>query len=84
MHANKPVRSTKTAADKAHAAFVAELEAEFGRYVTYPTASKITTASVRTLKRATDKGELPAFRIGSARVLRLRTADVAALIVPVN
>lgn len=57
-----------------------ELVAEFGRYVTYPQASLITTASVRTLKRMTERGELPCYRIGRARVLRLKTADVASLI----
>ncbi|MGA4670057.1 helix-turn-helix domain-containing protein [Propionibacteriaceae bacterium Y1923] len=58
----------------------AELEKEFGRYVTYPQAAEITTASVRTLKRLTAAGELPCYQIGRARVLRVKTADVAALI----
>lgn len=58
----------------------AELEAEFGRWISYPQAAEITTASVRTLKRLTQAGDLPCFRIGRARVLRLRTADVANLI----
>lgn len=54
--------------------------AEFGRYVTYPRAAQITTASVRTLKRLTASGDLPAYRIGRARVLRLKTEDVLGLI----
>lgn len=58
----------------------AELESEFGRYMSYPQAAEITTASVRTLKRLTAAGELPCFTIGRTRTLRLRTADVAALI----
>ncbi len=58
------------------------LEAEYGRFVTYPQAAEIPTASVRTLRRLTDVGDLPAYRIGRARVLRLKTADVAALIRP--
>lgn len=56
------------------------LEAEYGRFVSYPKAAEITTASVRTLKRLTAAGELPAYQIGRARVLRLRTSDVAGLI----
>lgn len=51
-----------------------------GRYITYPVAAAITTASVRTLKRLTAAGELPCYRIGRARVLRVKTEDVAALI----
>ncbi|MGD8214040.1 helix-turn-helix domain-containing protein [Aestuariimicrobium sp. Y1814] len=57
-----------------------ELESEFGRYLTYPQAAQVTTASVRTLKRLTQAGELPCYQIGRTRTLRLRTADVAALI----
>lgn len=57
-----------------------ELLEEYGRYVSYPTAAKITTASERTLKRLTALGQLPCYKIGRARVLRLKTVDVAALI----
>lgn len=59
---------------------LAALIAEYGRFVSYPKAADITTASVRTLKRLTAAGDLPAYQIGRARVLRLKTADVAALI----
>lgn len=58
----------------------AELEAEFGRYMSYPQAAEVTTASVRTLKRLTESGELPCYTVGRTRTMRLRTADVAALI----
>lgn len=56
------------------------LVSEYGRFVSYPKAAEITTASVRTLKRMTAAGDLPVYQIGRARVLRLRTSDVAALI----
>ncbi len=59
---------------------ITRLEVEFGRYVSYPQAATITTASVRTLKRLTAAGDLPVYQIGRARVLRLKTADVARLI----
>lgn len=57
-----------------------ELVEQYGTYVSYPTAAKITTASERTLKRLTALGQLPCYKIGRARVLRLKTVDVAALI----
>lgn len=59
---------------------IAALIAEHGTFVSYPQAAEITTASVRTLKRLTAVGDLPCYRIGRARVLRLKTADVAALV----
>lgn len=59
---------------------VQELVDQYGNYVSYPTAAKITTASERTLKRLTARGQLPCYTIGRTRVLRLKTADVAALI----
>ena len=43
-------------------------------------AAELTGASVRTLKRETQNGRLPCYRVGSARVLRLKTADGYALI----
>lgn len=59
---------------------LAQLTAEYGRLISYAQAAEITTASVRTLKRLTAAGDLPCYRIGRARVLRVRTADVYALI----
>ncbi len=59
---------------------LAALIQRHGRFITYPQAAEITTASVRTLKRLTAAGELPCYRVGRARVLRLKTEDVAALI----
>lgn len=53
---------------------------QHGRFIGYPTAATITACSVRTLKRLTAAGQLPAYRIGRARVLRLKTEDVVALI----
>ncbi len=68
------------AATRSVSAELAELIAQYGRFVTYPQAAEITTASVRTLKRLTAAGDLPAYRIGRARVLRLKTEDVLGLI----
>lgn len=62
---------------------LAELIDEFGHYISYPQASGITSTSVRTLKRLTQRGELPCYRVGNSRVLRLKTADVARLLVRV-
>ena len=59
---------------------LSELTAQYGRYVTYPQAAEITTASVRTLKRETAAGRLPCYQVGSARALRLKLADVLALV----
>lgn len=59
---------------------LAALIDEYGRLITYPQAAELTGASVRTLKRETQSGRLPCYRVGSARVLRLKTADVYALI----
>jgi len=59
---------------------LAALIEEYGRFITYPVAAKITATSVRTLKRLTAAGDLPCYQVGRARVLRLKTADVAALI----
>jgi len=57
------------------------LVAQYGTYCTYLDASEITTVSIRTLKRETAAGRLPCYRIGHcSRTLRLKTADVVALI----
>lgn len=57
-----------------------ELIDQYGPFVSYAIAAKITTASARTLKRLTARGQLPCYAIGRTRVLRLKTVDVAALI----
>lgn len=59
---------------------VEALIAEHGRMVSYPTAAEICCVSVRTLKRLTSNGELPVYRVGSSRTLRLKTVDVAKLV----
>jgi len=66
-----------TATDRAERATILE---QFGRFVTYPQAAELTSASVRTLKRLTASGELPAYAIGRTRTLRLRTEDVLNLV----
>ncbi|MDR1513854.1 MAG: helix-turn-helix domain-containing protein [Propionibacteriaceae bacterium] len=44
-----------------------------------PAAAQMSGVSVRTLRRLIARGELPCFRAGSARVLKVRPRDVAAL-----
>lgn len=75
----KPTTAT-VALPRSDNAELEELIAEYGRYVTYPQAAEITTASVRTLKRMTQRGELPCYRIGRTRTLRVKTRDVFKLI----
>ncbi len=57
-----------------------DLIAKHGTMVSYPVAAEITTVSVRTLKRLSANGDLPVYRIGRSKALRLKTADVAKLI----
>ncbi len=54
--------------------------ADIGTFCTYPEAASLLDVSVRTLRRETERGKLPLYRVGSARALRLRTADVLALV----
>ena len=62
---------------------LAALVEEHGRFISYPTAARLTSASVRTLKRLTADGQLPCYHIGRTRTLRVKTKDVLALIVRV-
>lgn len=71
--------STRKAAPTATDPTLAELVDTYGMWVSYATAAKITSVSTRTLRRLTERGELPCYAPGSTRTLRLRTADVAAL-----
>ena len=59
---------------------IQDLIAEYGEMISYPTAAEITTVSVRTLKRLTANGDLPCYRIGRSKALRVKTADVYGLI----
>jgi len=58
-------------------------DAERPRWLSYPEASELCTLSVRSLKRLTQAGKLPCYVIGG-KVLRLKTSDVEALIVPAD
>lgn len=51
-----------------------------GKFVGYPQAAELLGCSVRTLKRLTADGQLPCYRIGRTRTLRVKTADVLALV----
>ena len=53
------------------------------RWLTYPEAAELCTLSVRSLKRLTAAGKLPCYVVGG-KVLRLKTSDVEALIVPAD
>lgn len=59
---------------------LAALAADLPSFISYPDAAKLTTLSVRSLKRESEAGRLPCYRLGRARVLRVRTADALALI----
>ncbi|MDU3726388.1 MAG: hypothetical protein E7G15_07415 [Cutibacterium avidum] len=51
----------------------------YGKFITYRTASEITSLSVRTLRRMTDRGDLPAYSAPGTNTMRVRTVDVLAL-----
>lgn len=70
----------KTKVDPTISADLAAALAEYGTWLTYPQAAELTCTSARTLKRETAAGRLPCYQIGRARVLRVKTADVFALI----
>lgn len=53
---------------------------EHGLFLTYPAAAKLIGVNPRTLKRLTQSGELACYKVGSARALRVRTADVFGLV----
>ena len=53
------------------------------RWLSYPEAAEMCTLSVRSLKRLTAAGKLPCYVIGG-KVLRLKSSDVEALIVPAD
>ena len=53
---------------------------EHGVFITYPHAAELVGVNPRTLKRLTQAGELRCYKVGSARALRVRTADVLALV----
>lgn len=68
--------STATTPDLA-----AELLAKYKRqFMTRKEAADELGFSVRTINRMIDAGELAAYQVGRSRSLRLRTADVAALV----
>lgn len=73
---NRKTRRAKTTTPPELAAVAEQL----GTFATYQQAAEMLGTSVRTLRRATEAGELPLYRVGRARVLRLRTADVLALV----
>jgi excisionase family DNA binding protein len=58
---------------------LAQLAEDEGPLITYPRAAQLTGVSVRTLKRLSAVGELPCYRSGSARCLRIRANDLARL-----
>lgn len=60
--------------------FAQELEAKYGKLMTRQDAATELAFSVRTINRMIADGRLHAYQIGRLRSLRLRTADVAALV----
>jgi len=75
--ANNPTRARKP---KLIDPEIDDAIAKYGERISYPVAAEISGASIRTLKRLSQSGHLPCYRIGPARVLRVKTADVLALI----
>lgn len=53
---------------------------QYGHRVGFKAAAKIAGCSERTIRRLVEQGELPCYRVGSARVLRVKTVDVLALV----
>lgn len=67
-------------ATKTAPTFADELEAKYGKFMTYSDVARELAISVRTAKRITADGHLPCYNIGRRRSLRLKTSDVAALV----
>lgn len=59
--------------------FAEELADEYGRWMTYTQAAKELNCSARHLRHLTERGQLACWTIGDTQALRLKTADVAAL-----
>lgn len=59
--------------------FTEELADEYGRWMTYAQAAKELNCSARHLRHLTERGQLACWTIGDTQALRLKTADVAAL-----
>lgn len=57
-----------------------QLAAELPAFIGRPQAAKLIGYSVRSLDRDIEAGRLALYRIGRGRVLRVRTADVLALV----
>lgn len=57
-----------------------ELEDEFGRFMSVPDVAKVTATSESTVRRWVAAGALELYKWGPTRTLRVRTADVAALV----
>jgi excisionase family DNA binding protein len=72
--------TTKAMKEEQNLPELLELAKSHPAMIGYPEAAKLTGSSVRTLKRLTAAGDLPCYRVGRARVLRVRTADVVALV----
>lgn len=60
--------------------FAEDFADRYGRFMTRTDAARELAFSVRTINRLIADGELHAYQVGSRRSLRLRTADVAAIV----
>lgn len=61
------------------AELTAELTEQYGRFMSYQAAGKECGCHPKTLHRLTAAGQLPCYTVGRSRTMRVRTADVAAL-----
>lgn len=57
----------------------ADILERYGKFITYTTASHITSLSARTLRRLTEQGRLPAYNAPGTSTMRVKTTDVLAL-----
>ena len=66
------------------AALASSPPAPGGRWIDVPEAVEYTSLSMQTLRRRIRDGTLTAYRVAGTRALRVNTADLDALFVPVN
>lgn len=59
------------------------LIAEYGEYVNPSVGAKLLGVSRRTLLRNCERGDLPLYRVGSARAYRIKIVDLGRLLVRV-
>ena len=59
---------------------IAQLIQDHGVYLSVPQAAELVAVSAKTINRMIQRGELHAYQIGKARIVRVKTADVLDLV----